>query len=55
MVVTGQASHASGGLRDLQSRLADLFTELLFENVVDCHQEAVVVQVHRHRVVIEDR
>ena len=55
MVVTGQASLANTGLRDLQSRLASLFTELLFENVVDCHQKAVAVQVHGHRVVIEDR
>ena len=55
MVVTGQASLANAGLRDMQSRLVSLFTELLFENVVDCHQEAVALQVHRHRVVIEDR
>ena len=55
MAVTGQASLANAGLRDMQSRLVSLFTELLFENVVDCHQEAVALQVHRHRVVIEDR
>lgn len=55
MVVTGQASLASAGLRNLQGRLASLFTELPFENGVDCHQEAVAVQVHGHRVVFADR
>jgi len=42
MVVTGQASPANTGLEDLQSRLASLFAELLFENVVDCYQKAVL-------------
>jgi len=47
MLVT-VAGDANAGTKIIQTMLLSLFTELLFENGVDCEQETVTGQILGH-------